>query len=348
MEARELLEKYNPVLIIFPQDPELNRPGAVTRGRGRGDYHPCSVELFLSLVVWRERAKSWFRLPILKLLPQLSESAIGLEGLRLKTLANTPGATLLWELDIEPIRSQNSRQAWQALRDIYSREDLKAYVSPTVYARLVQGSAGPVLQYWYLYLYNDAPNKHEGDWEMVSLQLNAANEPVTAAYAGHAGGYKRDWPEVEKEGSDRPRVYVARGSHAAYFAYRARGYRTNSLSIPKNLWPPLQRLVSAFYDLVRSRWPFWDHLAALPEDANADPLERGQRLDIPAADLVMLPEVEGGSPGTPFWWQRLRGKWGSRHWRGFGTIAPDPPWIHGKWGRPSEWIAECPPDPGSA
>jgi hypothetical protein len=207
----------------------------------------------------------------------------------------------------------------------------------------VQGRNGPVLQYWYLYLYNDAPNKHEGDWEMVSIQLDADGKPVRAGYAGHAGGYKRDWALVEKEGEDRPRVYVARGSHAAYFAYRARGYRTNSLPIPKNLWPLIQELVSGIYNLLRRYWPFWDHLPARPEDANADPLERGERLDIAAENIVILPEAVEDSAGS-LWWMRLRGKWGSRHFRGFGTIGPDPPWMHDKWHRPSEWIADCLPD----
>jgi hypothetical protein len=45
---------------------------------------------------------------------------------------------------------------------------------------------------------------------------------------------------------------------------------------------------------------------------------------------------------------RLNGKWGSRHSRGIGVIGPDPPWIHDKWRRPSEWIEECQKDPVKA
>ena len=346
MSARELLERHNPVLIILPEDTSRNRPGAVTRGRGRGDYHPCSAELLLSLVIWRARPKPWLLVPLLRLLPRFKEAPIDLAELKLKAEAADPASTAAWELDIEPIRSQNSRQAWSAYRKIRARPELAPYLQPVVYGRLAPGRDGPVLQYWYLYIYNDAPNKHEGDWEMVSIQLNEEEKPVRAGYAGHASGYKREWRDVERDGEEeRPIVYVARGSHAAYFAYRKRGYRTNSLPTPRNLPPLIQELVSKAYDLVRRYWPFWDHPPARPDDGSTEEPARGERLDLPNANIIVLPEVaEGAPPPADRWWMRLNGKWGSRHARGFGVIAPDPPWMHDKWRRPSEWIEGCLPD----
>jgi hypothetical protein len=83
------------------------------------------------------------------------------------------------------------------------------------------------LQYWCFYYYNDfqlagpllSGGKHEGDWEMVQLRLDADERPVEAVYTQHKAGESRPWSAVEKAPSsaDTPLVYVARGSHANYF-----------------------------------------------------------------------------------------------------------------------------------
>jgi hypothetical protein len=83
------------------------------------------------------------------------------------------------------------------------------------------------LQYWCFYYYNDfqlagpllSGGKHEGDWEMIQLLLDGAEQPVQAVYSQHKGAETRPWSEVEKApGSGAtPLVYVARGSHAGYF-----------------------------------------------------------------------------------------------------------------------------------
>jgi hypothetical protein len=81
------------------------------------------------------------------------------------------------------------------------------------------------LQYWLWYPYNDySPTvpagdfwqAHEGDWEAVSVVLDAAGTPLAAAYSQHGKGKRRDWSRVPKRGA-RPLVYVAIGSHANYF-----------------------------------------------------------------------------------------------------------------------------------
>ena len=49
--------------------------------------------------------------------------------------------------------------------------------SPTTYARIVTERAYPnklALQYWFFYVFNDFNDKHEGDWEMVQLDFDAA------------------------------------------------------------------------------------------------------------------------------------------------------------------------------
>src|SRR3954469_8484855 len=81
------------------------------------------------------------------------------------------------------------------------------------------------LQYWFFYYYNDfqlagpllTGGKHEGDWEMIQIRLDDAEQPVEAVFAQHANAERHDWGYVARAGASTPLVYVARGSHASYF-----------------------------------------------------------------------------------------------------------------------------------
>lgn len=88
------------------------------------------------------------------------------------------------------------------------------------------------VQYWFLYYYNDWYNRHEVDWEGITVILQgdedipvtpATLSPTMAGYASHVSGRRRPWASIETEGS-HPVVYCARGSHASYFRYRDQGY----------------------------------------------------------------------------------------------------------------------------
>lgn len=76
------------------------------------------------------------------------------------------------------------------------------------------------LQYWLFYYYNDkallGSGRHEGDWELVQIKIDAGEQPVTVTYSQHTSGELCDWDDVEKQ-DGAPVVYVARGSHACYF-----------------------------------------------------------------------------------------------------------------------------------
>jgi hypothetical protein len=81
------------------------------------------------------------------------------------------------------------------------------------------------LQYWFFYFYNDynligrilKAGLHEGDWEMVQIRLSG-ERPERAVYTQHSHAVGCDWHEVDVvPGTERPIVYVARGSHACYF-----------------------------------------------------------------------------------------------------------------------------------
>ncbi|MEZ4715590.1 MAG: hypothetical protein R2851_05805 [Caldilineaceae bacterium] len=107
------------------------------------------------------------------------------------------------------------------------------------HGRVVRQDQWLVLQYWFLYAYNNwrtrfsGANDHEADWEMVSVYLAErpdsdgvhtldAFQPEWVAYASHdysGDDLRRRWddPELGKLGS-HPVVYVGAGSHASYFS----------------------------------------------------------------------------------------------------------------------------------
>ena len=53
---------------------------------------------------------------------------------------------------------------------------ISVYVHPFIAPVTVLGSEVPhfefILQYWFFYPYNDAGNKHEGDWEHINVVIS--------------------------------------------------------------------------------------------------------------------------------------------------------------------------------
>jgi hypothetical protein len=124
------------------------------------------------------------------------------------TLPTALGASYLDVRGAEPY--------WHAAtyRAIESRLEA-ASAEPTVYWHLArQPSTGRIaLEYWFLYLYNDFTDRHEADWEGVTVFL-ADGRPIGASYSQHQG---RRWAAWGAAPLDRgPSVYVGRGSHANY------------------------------------------------------------------------------------------------------------------------------------
>ena len=168
----------------------------------------------------------------------------------------------------QPIPHWRNLSHWQAYYEILDEAQPTAKRS-VIYGRLVQGRAplednleatdnllqqgpgyGPydvgrrrvALQYWFHYYYDDWANRHEGDWEGITLLLELSAETIRrneelssvellediviqdVGYASHEDGYRRLWQDVQKTAEGRPVVYVARGSSASYFAWRLEGY----------------------------------------------------------------------------------------------------------------------------
>jgi hypothetical protein len=89
---------------------------------------------------------------------------------------------------------------------------------PVVYER----RAGEWRQWWLGFARNDqdrgvvGTGRHAGDWELIQVREDAAGRPVEAVYSQHSGAERCPWSAVETRGG-RPVVYLANGSHAAYF-----------------------------------------------------------------------------------------------------------------------------------
>jgi hypothetical protein len=111
---------------------------------------------------------------------------------------------------------------------VYGR-DLKL-ATPTPLPLGFGGPATRVLQFWLFYLYDDwratgvigghfhaGWQVHEGDWEAITIALDAKNKPLYLALSTHCDGHVMPWGRIERQG-DRPKVYVALGSHANRFS----------------------------------------------------------------------------------------------------------------------------------
>jgi hypothetical protein len=82
------------------------------------------------------------------------------------------------------------------------------------------------LQYWYFYAFNDWNNLHEGDWEMVQLNFDAASAhaalgrtPTSIGYSQHEGAERAKWGDSKLELVDgtHPVLHPAAGSHAGFY-----------------------------------------------------------------------------------------------------------------------------------
>jgi hypothetical protein len=102
-----------------------------------------------------------------------------------------------------------------------------AHASPTtVYGAAFPSGSRIALQYWLWYPFNpysttvppgEVWQVHEGDWESVSVLLDARARPLFVALSRHCAGARRAWARAPRRG-ERPLVYVALGSHGGYFA----------------------------------------------------------------------------------------------------------------------------------
>jgi len=133
------------------------------------------------------------------------------------------------------------------------------------YARSVlDGRRRLWLQYWFYYVANTQDRgvvrigRHEGDWELMQVRLDEAQRPVEVTMAQHSAGERCPWSRVERsDGGNAPIVYVAEGSHAAFFSA---GTRRRALYEPRDRADgggPRARPVVQFISDAFPRWMTW-------------------------------------------------------------------------------------------
>ena len=199
--ARELAERYAPIVMVAAQDASCDGDGE--------SFRPMSVDLVLDNddVLLRQAGVAD---PIVRRSPSAADLFGRGDGffLDFNGISLEPGC--VYEQDFER----------------YAGGDRDA--AATVYAHVVTQDDRPgkiALQYWLYWYYNDWNNKHESDWEFVQLLFDTddidqalIDGPVSVGYAQHEGGERSDWDEgtVQRDG-DHPVVWSSRGSHASYY-----------------------------------------------------------------------------------------------------------------------------------
>jgi hypothetical protein len=87
-----------------------------------------------------------------------------------------------------------------------------------IYAHVTRAPTRVAIDYWWFLRYNAfSLDLHEGDWEGVTVIVDAAGRRVESVhFPAHAGVWHYPAGVAEIDGARHVRVYLARGTHAAY------------------------------------------------------------------------------------------------------------------------------------
>ena len=179
-----------------------------------------------------------------------------------------------------------------------------------VYAHIVQDPSRRdrlYLQYWFYWYFNDWNNKHESDWEGITLQFEAGSieealtgQPIGVGYSQHEGGERALWNDAKltREG-DHPVVYSSAGSHASYYG-------------------------SAVYLGRGASEGFGCDTTTSPSDRVVP-------------EVVVLPD-RVDDPSDPLAWLSFNGRWGERQSGPFN--GPTGPASKDRWLDPAPWFED--------
>ncbi len=197
-QERELAERYAPVVRVVTQE----------KACGPGEpYDPIDVDDLFGQPTVAFRGP-WQLDDLVKVGPE----AIDLSPDRVEYHLDYPG---------NPLEPGCDYEEWA---DLITDDS-----EPTVYAHVAFDPDHPdqlALQYWLFYVFNDWNNLHEGDWEMIQLNFDAATvaealeqEPTEVGYSQHEGAERAGWNDgkLERVEETHPVVYPAAGSHANYY-----------------------------------------------------------------------------------------------------------------------------------
>jgi hypothetical protein len=197
-DEQALAELYAPVVRLVTQENECG-PGE--------PYRPIDVNVLFGADTVSLRGP-WNRTDLIAIGPTAAQLGKKLYGYHL----DFPG---------DALNPGCSYEQWERA--------ISAGSKPTVYAHVASEAARPgklALQYWLFYVFNDWNNPHEGDWEMIQLNFDAASaaealrqRPAEVGYSQHEGAERASWGagKLELVDGTHPVVHVAAGSHANFF-----------------------------------------------------------------------------------------------------------------------------------
>ncbi len=205
----------------------------------------------------------------------------------------------------------------------YVRAQTAHDTTPIAYGAVFRARTRVALQYWLFYPFNPYEQVtpqgrfwqvHEGDWESVTVILDASERPLLVGLSRHCSGVRRPWQRVPRRGA-RPVVHVALGSHANYFGSTTR-------PLDRRCWPPEALAVYDAYGVTL-----------------VDRTRRGRTVS------PRVVRVRAGSPP----WVRYRGAWGEAQYAGFPGVdplafgqGPQGPAFHDVWRTPVATVLAWP------
>jgi hypothetical protein len=378
-QIRLLIEKFRPTMVLFPEEQSLrayNKDARLNLDQ-QGDYHPCPVDLTLDnfqLFGARKGKMGWLvnRIPGLpknrKLFRDPSSFRRGRPA-KFTSERNWLGSLIERGVDLSKttlnltgVIGADADQAWTRYFEIaFDGATRKPEYPVTTYVRVLEASHlavnevlpdgfGPddvALQFYFYYYFNDWFNRHEGDWEGITLTLHAEDGEFTpgwVGYAAHIGGARREWADVKKspDNENSPLIFVGAGSHASYFEYRQEGYKTINRELRgPGFWKGLGR---RFYGLAEKL-----NLAKRIDHVDVVAESSGDTRVVPKC--VLLPSTPNRTD-PDFWWRSYSGLWGEIpnelvDFEGgelsLSNPGPCGPWKQGaKWDNPFHWVMHLP------
>lgn len=132
-------------------------------------------------------------------------------------------ATSFEQLDQPPYLSSKGYLDFKALSARRNDDPAVAYrqlnVTPTLYYRVYRAPERNMplaVQFWLFYFNNKWWNQHLGDWETMTLFLDAEGQGVEATYSTHYEARRASWRNLTLQ-QGHPELYVSNGGHGSYY-----------------------------------------------------------------------------------------------------------------------------------
>ena len=380
---RNLAMRYRPCIVAFPETAELGPPyrtGEVAHLAG-ADYHPRAVELFLNHVRLRQGRTQWLpdlpeTTPIADIRASLGRPGEHESSLEIPWLHGGNPIRIVrhlfpfgrqlrahWAMPVPKADCGCSLAALERYLRIVQHDDQRPAAERryphTLYTRVLEvrempelGDHHPLadavaLQYWWFLLYNDAWNRHHGDWEGITLFLRPGPDgysPLGAAYAAHDIGRWRRWQDVQRVGADgmpddagtHPLVYMARGSHASYFDYSETGYHPQ---MSRKLRVPFVGDYAIPSQFVLEGRTATDWVARVGSGVGNGVKILTDNVKVMPPEAV-LSDLRALRADDDWWWLAYRGLWGAPEFLPFfgGSGPRGLKWQGAKWSNPFRWV----------